>query len=168
MPASRADKGRRGLARLAIAAVATIPVVAAAASPLQRGREFLWVIGGMAGVVALSLLFVQPLLTATAPVLMPAARGLRWHRWGGIAIVAAVALHIGALYAYSPEDVMDALLLVAPTPFSLYGVISLWCLVLTAILAAMRRRLRLSHRNWRIAHSVWPWRSSAPVWFTPS
>ncbi|CAN7278953.1 ferric reductase-like transmembrane domain-containing protein [Bosea sp. LjRoot237] len=154
MPASRADKGRRGLAWLAIAAVATIPVVAAAASPLQRGREFLWVIGGMAGVVALSLLFVQPLLTATAPVLMPAARGLRWHRWGGIAIVAAVALHIGALYAYSPEDVMDALLLVAPTPFSLYGVISLWCLVLTAILAAMRRRLRLSHRNWRIAHSV--------------
>ncbi|WP_100963995.1 ferric reductase-like transmembrane domain-containing protein [Bosea sp. FBZP-16] len=154
MPASRAETGRRRIAWLAIAAVAIIPVVAAALSPLQRGREFLWVVGGMAGVAALSLLFVQPLLTATAPVLMQPARGLRWHRWGGIAIVAGVALHVGALYAYSPEDVMDALLLVAPTPFSLYGVISLWCLVLTAILAVMRRRLRFSHRNWRIAHSV--------------
>lgn len=154
MPASRAETGRRRIAWLVIAAVAIIPVVAAALSPLQRGREFLWVVGGMAGVAALSLLFVQPLLTATAPVLMQPARGLGWHRWGGIAIVSAVALHVGALYAYSPEDVMDALFLVAPTPFSLYGVIGLWCVILTGVLAAARRRLRLGHRRWRIAHSV--------------
>lgn len=149
-----ADQGRRIAAWLVIAAIAAVPVVAASLSPLQRGREFLWVTGGMAGVVALSLLFVQPLLTAAAPRLLPAPDGLRWHRFGGGAIVVTVALHVGALYAYSPDDVTDALLLVAPTPFSLYGVISLWCLVLTAVLAVTRRRLRMATRPWRIVHSM--------------
>lgn len=136
-----------------MAAVSVTPVLAAIASPLQKGREALWIVGGMAGVVALSLLFVQPLLMAASPPLLTLRQGIDWHRWGGIAIVAAVALHVGALYAYSPDDVTDALLLVAPTPFSLYGVIGLWCLVLTAVLAATRRRLRLPVRLWRILHS---------------
>jgi predicted ferric reductase len=154
MARNRAEgRGRLGV-WLIVAAIAAVPVIAAALSPLQRGREFLWITGGMAGVVALSLLFVQPLFTATAPVLTAAGAGIRWHRWGGVAIIAMVALHVGALYAYSPEDVMDALLLVAPTPFSLYGVISLWCVILTGALAAARRKLRLGHRRWRIAHSV--------------
>lgn len=154
MARGRAEgRGRLGV-WLIVAAIAAVPVIAAALSPLQRGRETLWIIGGMAGVVALSLLFVQPLFTATAPVLTAAREGIRWHRWGGMTIIAMVALHVGALYAYSPEDVMDALLLVAPTPFSLYGVIGLWCVILTGVLAAARRRLRLGHRRWRIAHSV--------------
>lgn len=137
-----------------MAAIAAAPVIAAAASPLQHGREFLWIVGGMAGVVAMSQLFVQPLLMAAAPHLLPAPDGLRWHRRGGMAIVAMVGLHVGALYLYSPDDITDALLLVAPTPFSLYGVISLWCLALTAALAATRRALRLGLRPWRILHSV--------------
>lgn len=152
-PGRAEGRGRLGV-WLIVAAIAAVPVIAAALSPLQRGRETLWIIGGMAGVVALSLLFVQPLFTATAPVLTAAREGIRWHRWGGVAIIAMVALHVGALYVYSPEDVMDALLLVAPTPFSLYGVIGLWCVILTGVLAAARRRLRLGHRRWRIAHSV--------------
>ena len=150
----RAETGGRIAAWVAIAVIAAVPVVAAALSPLQAGRELLWVTGGMAGVVALSLLFVQPLLTAAVPVLLPAREGIAWHRWGGIAILAMVGLHVGALYAYSPDDVTDVLLLVAPTPFSIYGVISLWCVVLTLLLAATRRRLRLAHRQWRILHSV--------------
>ncbi|RDJ19698.1 ferric reductase [Bosea caraganae] len=148
-----ADGRRRTTAWIVVAAVAAVPVIAAAASPLQGGRELLWITGGMAGVVALSLLFVQPLLMAAAPPLLTARGGVRWHRWGGIAIVTMVGLHIGALYAYSPEDITDALLLVAPTPFSLYGVISLWCLVLTAALAATRRVLKLGYKPWRILHS---------------
>lgn len=134
--------------------LAATPIIAAAASPLQRGRELLWVIGGMAGVVAMSLLFVQPLLTAAAPHLLAARTGIRWHRAGGLAIVVLVALHIGALYVYSPDDITDALMLVAPTRFSLYGVIGMWCLILTAVLAATRRVLRLDYRLWRILHSV--------------
>ena len=146
--------GRRIAAWIVIAALAGVPVLAAAVSPLQRGRELLWVTGGMAGVLALSLLFLQPLLMAAAPPLMRAGAGVRWHRIGGIAIVFMVALHVGALYLYSPDDITDALLLVAPTPFSLYGVISLWCLVLTAALAAARRVLKIGYRPWRILHSV--------------
>lgn len=149
-----ADERRRITAWIIVAIVAAVPVIAAAASPLQGGRELLWVTGGMAGVVALSLLFVQPLLMAATPLLIAARDRVRWHRLGGTAIVAMVALHVGALYAYSPDDITDALLLVAPTPFSLYGVISLWCLVLTAVLAATRRTFKLGYRLWRILHSV--------------
>lgn len=154
MSRAGADGRRRIAAWIAVAVLAAAPVVIAALSPLLRGREFLWLVGGMAGVVVMSLLFVQPLLMAAAPPLLAARDGVRWHRLGGIAIVALVALHVGALYAYSPDDVTDALLLTAPTPFSLYGVISLWCLVLTAVLAATRRKVRLGVAPWRIAHSV--------------
>lgn len=152
---SRAGAERRRIAAwIVIAALAGGPVLAAALSPLQRGRELLWVIGGIAGVLALSLLFLQPLLMAAAPPLMRAGAGVRWHRLGGIVIVVMVVVHVGALYLYSPDDITDALLLVAPTPFSLYGVISLWCLVLTAALAATRRVLKIGYRPWRILHSI--------------
>jgi len=150
----RADAGGRIAVWLAVIVIAAVPVVAAAFSPLQAGREALWVVGGMAGVVSLSLLFVQPLLMATAPALLSTRDGIAWHRWSGLLIVALVALHIGALYAYSPDDVTDALLLVAPTPFSLYGVISLWCVVLTLGLVVARRILRLDHRQWSVFHSI--------------
>jgi predicted ferric reductase len=154
MSRSAADGRLRLAAWLGVAVVAAVPVLLAAASPLQRGREALWVIGGMAGVVAFSLLFVQPLLMATSPWLAAPAAGLRWHRRVGLAIMAMVVLHVGALYAYSPEDVTDALLLVAPTPFSLYGVIGLSCLALTAALAATRRLLPFGARAWRLLHSL--------------
>jgi predicted ferric reductase len=148
------DRCWRIAVRVVLTVIAITPVAFAAISPLQKGREFLWVIGGMAGIVGLSLLFVQPFLMPVAFPWLSAGYGTHWHRWIGIAIVAMVALHVGALYAYSPDDVTDALLLVAPTPFSLYGVIGLWCLVLTAVLAATRRKIRLGHRPWRILHSV--------------
>lgn len=140
---------------LGVAAIAVVPVGLAAASPLLQGREALYVVGGMAGVLAFCLLFVQPLLMATAPRLMAPARGLRWHRWVGLAIIAMVGIHVGALYAYSPEDVADALLLVSPTPFSVYGVIGLAALALTAVLAAIRRRLPAGAVSlWRLFHSL--------------
>jgi predicted ferric reductase len=154
MSRAEADRLKRIALWTILALVAITPIVLAALSPLQRGREFLWVVGGMAGVLGMSLLLIQPFLMPTAFPRLGMVRHLRWHRWGGIAILAMVILHVGALYAYSPEDISDALLLVAPTPFSLYGVISLWCLVLTAVLTMMRRVMRLHPRPWRILHSV--------------
>ena len=154
MKRAGADRLLRVAAWLLSALTAILPIGAAAASPLLGGREWLWITGGMAGVVALSLLAVQPLLVAAAPALLAPKAGVTWHRVGGIAIMAMVALHIGALYAYSPDDVTDILLLSAPTSFSIYGVIGLWCLILTALLTAVRRIYRLSYTAWRIAHSV--------------
>jgi predicted ferric reductase len=45
---------------------------------------------------------------------------------------------------------IDALLFASPTPFSPFGVIAMWAIFAVAVLAALRRRLRL--RTWRLAH----------------
>ena len=47
-----------------LAAGLLVPVGLAAANPLQSSREPLWIFGGMAGVVALALLLLQPMLAA--------------------------------------------------------------------------------------------------------
>ncbi|WP_293859335.1 ferric reductase-like transmembrane domain-containing protein [uncultured Alsobacter sp.] len=140
---------------VAVVAIAGLPAVLAAVSPLQRGREALWVIGGMAGVLAFSLLFVQPVLMARVPRLLAPAAALRWHRRVGSCAIALVLLHVGALYAYSPDDVRDALLLVSPTPFSVYGVIGLVGIVGTAVLVVLRRAWpSAAMRTWRLFHSL--------------
>lgn len=151
-----AVEGRwRPVVWLVIAAVAVMPAVLAAASPLQRGREALYVVGGMAGVIGFCLVFVQPLVMARSPRLVGPAAALRWHRRIGVAILGLVLLHVGALYAYSPEDVTDALLLVSPTPFSVYGVTGLVAVIATALLAATRRRWPPGAvRVWRALHSL--------------
>jgi predicted ferric reductase len=48
----------------------------------------------------------------------------------------------------------DALLFASPTPFSPFGVIAMWAIFAVALLAAMRRRLGLRLRTWRIAHTL--------------
>lgn len=137
----------------AVAAVMVAPVLIAAFSPYLAYRDLPYIVGGFAGIVCLSLLFLQPLLPAAY---LPGTRGpagRRWHRWVGLAIVAAVALHVGGLYVTSPPDTIDALLLVAPTPFSVYGVTAMWGVVVTAILVALRRRMGLRHATWRLIHN---------------
>ncbi|BDA84205.1 hypothetical protein Sa4125_17470 [Aureimonas sp. SA4125] len=135
-----------------MAGVAVVPLAVALASPLQASRDALWIIGGMAGVVALVLLLLQPLLISGLLPLGHALAQRRWHRWVGAAITGLVVLHVGGLYLTSPEDIVDALLLASPTPFAVYGVIGLWAVILTACLAAFRRKLR--PRLWQAAHSV--------------
>jgi hypothetical protein len=49
-----------------LAACIVIPVGIAATNPLQASRDAMWIAGGMAGVMALALLLVQPLLAAGA------------------------------------------------------------------------------------------------------
>lgn len=139
---------------LLLAACTLVPVGLAAASPLQASREALWIFGGMAGVVALALLLVQPMLAAglLPGSSIPTAR--RWHRWIGATIVSAVILHVFGLYLYSPDDISDALLLVSPTPFAVYGVVGLVGVVVTALLVAVRSRSGLRYVTWRIVHNA--------------
>jgi predicted ferric reductase len=49
---------------------------------------------------------------------------------------------------------IDALLFASPTPFSPFGVIAMWAIFAVALLAALRRRLGLRLRTWRIAHML--------------
>ena len=122
-------------------------------SPLHDSRDFIYSFAGMAGVVGLVLLLVQPLLAAglLPGVRQPHAR--KWHQRLGVAITLAVLLHVGGLYLTSPMDAMDALLLVSPTPFSVYGVIAMWGFLLTLVFVAVRRRIGLSAKAWRMAHT---------------
>src|SRR4051812_15148676 len=134
----------------AVAAALCVPVAAAAASPLLAWRGPLYIIAGFAGILALALLLVQPLLAGGALPGLPGFRGRRVHRWIGGALVAAVVIHVAGLWITSPPDMIDALLFASPTPFSPFGVIAMWAIFAVALLALFRRRLRL--RTWRIAH----------------
>lgn len=137
----------------ALAIALAVPIAAAAASPLLAWRDPIYIVAGFAGIVALCLLLVQPILVGGYLPGLSAYRGRRVHRWTGGFLVAAVVIHVGALWITSPPDVVDALLFVSPTPFSNWGVIAMWAVFAAALLAAFRRRFRLRPRTWRIGHT---------------
>ena len=134
----------------ALAAVICVPIAAAAASPLLEWRGPVYILGGFAGIIALGILLVQPLLIGGYLPGPSAYRRRRAHLWIGGVLVVAVVVHVAGLWITSPPDMIDALLFTSPTPFSPFGVIAMWAIFAVAVLAALRRRLGL--RTWRIAH----------------
>lgn len=143
---------RAALIWVVLAAALGVPIAAAAASPLLTWRDPLYILACFAGIIALGLMLVQPLLIAGYLPGLQAYRGRRVHRWTGGALVVAVVIHVGGLWITSPPDMLDALLFVSPTPFSPWGVIAMWAIFAVALLATLRRRLGL--RTWRIAHML--------------
>ena len=135
---------------VALAAATCVPVAAAALSPLLEWRGPVYILAGFAGIIALGLVLVQPLLIGGYLPGLSGYRGRRAHRWIGGALVVAVVVHVAGLWITSPPDMIDALLFSSPTPFSPWGVIAMWAIFAVALLAALRRRLGL--RTWRIAH----------------
>ena len=129
-----------------------VPLLVAATSPLLQWREPVYVAAGLAGVAALGLLLVQPMIALGWLPGATGAAGRRVHAWGGAALLALIAAHVGGLWLSSPPDVVDALLLRSPTPFSVWGVIAMWAALAAALVVAARRRL--SPRVWRTAHRV--------------
>lgn len=146
--------GRATLIWAALAAAIGVPLAAAAASPLLAWRDSLYIAAGFAGIVALALLLVQPLLPGGDLPGLPPRLGRRVHRWIGGLLIAAVVIHVGGLWITSPPDVIDALLFESPTPFSAWGVIAMWAIFAVGLLASFRQRLRLSPQTWRIAHMM--------------
>ena len=143
---------RASLIWAVLAAAVLLPIAAAATSSLLEWRGPVYIVAGFAGIVALGLLLVQPLLIGGYLPGLPAYRGRRVHPWIGGALVVAVVIHVAGLWIASPPDMIDALLFVSPTPFSPWGVIAMWAIFAVALLAALRRRLGLRPRTWRIAH----------------
>ncbi len=137
----------------ALATAVAVPIAAAAASPLLAWRDPVYIAAGFAGVIALGLMLVQPLLIGGHLPGLSGHRGRRGHRWIGGMLVVAMVIHVGGLWITSPPDVIDALLFASPTPFSAWGVIAMWAIFAVALLAALRRRLRLRPRTWRIGHT---------------
>jgi predicted ferric reductase len=138
----------------ALAAAICVPIAAAVASPLLEWRGPIYILGGFAGIVALGVLLVQPLLIGGYLPGPSAYRSRRTHLWTGGVLVVAVVVHVAGLWITSPPDMIDALLLTSPTPFSAFGVIAMWAIFAVALLVALRRRLRLRPRTWRIAHTL--------------
>lgn len=147
------NRARSTLIWTVLAAAVAVPIFAAAASPLIAWRDPVYIAAGFAGIVAMALMLVQPLLAGGTLPGLPAVRGRRFHRWTGAVLVAAVILHVAGLWITSPPDVIDALLFRSPTPFSAWGVIAMGALFLAALLAALRRKLHLRPRMWRFAHT---------------
>ncbi len=138
----------------ALALASVMPVLAAVSSPLLAWRQPVYIVAGLAGIIGMILLLFQPLLAGgKLPGLSP-TRSRYLHRWTGLALVLAVIIHVAGLWVTSPPDVIDALLLVSPTPFSDWGVIAMWAVFAAALLAVMRRRLRLRFRAWRLGHTT--------------
>lgn len=145
---------RVALIWVALAAAICVPIAAAAASPLLEWRSAVYIVAGFAGIVALGLVLIQPLLIGGYLPGMRSYRGRRAHYWFGGALVVAVVVHVAGLWFTSPPDMIDALLFTSPTPFSPFGVTAMWALFAVALLAALRRRLGLRPRTWRIAHMI--------------
>ncbi|MEM9104507.1 MAG: ferric reductase-like transmembrane domain-containing protein [Pseudomonadota bacterium] len=154
MASNGSDNVRNVLIWAALITAIVVPIAAAAASPLLAWRQPVYIVAGFAGVVAMVLLLVQPLLVGGyLPGLAPLrARGL--HRWIGSLLVIAVIVHVVGLWITSPPDVVDALTVTSPTPFSAWGVIAMWAVFAAALLAALRRRLRVAPLAWRRAHTT--------------
>lgn len=137
---------------VALAAAVGVPIAAAAMSPLLAWRGPVYILAGFAGMIALGLVLVQPLLIGGYLTPLSAYRGRRAHHWIGGALVVAVVIHVAGLWITSPPDMIDALLFSSPTPFSPFGVIAMWAIFTVALLAALRRRLGLRLRTWRMVH----------------
>lgn len=139
---------------MALAAAVLVPLVVAATSPLLAWRGPVYITAGFAGVVGLGLLLVQPLLAGGHLPGLPGRDGRRWHAWVGGGIVAAVLVHVLGLWVTSPPDVIDVLLFRSPTPFSDWGAVAMWAVFAAALLAGLRRRLRLRPALWRFWHTL--------------
>ena len=137
-----------------LAAAIFVPIALAAMSDLLEWRGPVYILAGFAGMIALGFLLVQPLLIGGYLPGLSAFRGRRVHHWVGGALVLAVVIHVGGLWITSPPDMIDALTFTSPTPFSPFGVIAMWAIFAVALLAALRRRLGLRPRTWRIAHML--------------
>ena len=135
---------------VALAVAICVPIAAAMMSPQLEWRGPVYILAGFAGIFALGLLLVQPVLIAGYLPGLSVYRRRRVHHWMGGALAVAVIVHVAGLWITSPPDMIDALLFTSPTPFSPFGVIAMWAIFAVALLAAVRRRLGL--RTWRIAH----------------
>jgi predicted ferric reductase len=145
---------RRILIWAALAAAIGVPIAAAAMSPQLEWRGPIYIIAGFAGIIALGLVLVQPLLIGGYLPGLAAYRGRRAHHWIGGTVVVAIVIHVAGLWITSPPDMIDALTFTSPTPFSPFGVIAMWAIFAVALLASLRRRLGLRLRTWRIAHTL--------------
>lgn len=102
----------------ALAVAIGVPIALAATSEQLAWRGPVYILAGFAGIIALGLVLVQPLLIGGYLPGLSAYRGRRAHHWIGGALALAVVIHVAGLWITSPPDMIDALTFSSPTPFS--------------------------------------------------
>lgn len=132
--------------------IVVLPIGIALTSPLLEWRSFIYKVAGLGGVIAMSLLLLQPLLASNAFPGLSLRRARTIHKWIGITLTVSVIVHVIGLWITSPPDVIDALLFVSATSFSIWGVLAMWSIFITASLVVLRRKLRITARAWRTSH----------------
>lgn len=137
-----------------IAFILGLPVVMAAMSPLLEWRGPIYIAACFAGVIALSIMPLQPLLAGGLLPGLTTTGARRVHRWTGSLLAACIVIHVIGLWITSPPDVIDALLFASATPFSQWGVIAMWSVLLSVCLVVLRRNLRLRALTWRTSHLI--------------
>ncbi|MEL7092245.1 MAG: ferric reductase-like transmembrane domain-containing protein [Pseudomonadota bacterium] len=145
---------RAALIWIALAVALAAPIGAAAFSPLLQWREGIYVFAGFAGIVGMALLLVQPLLAAGDLPGLDLRTSRRIHRATGALLLLSVLGHVAGLWVTSPPDVIDALTFTSPTPFSVWGVIAMWAVFAAALMAALRKHLRVRPVTWRRLHAT--------------
>ncbi|MFT5067073.1 MAG: hypothetical protein ACJAXK_003126 [Yoonia sp.] len=132
--------------------ITVVPIVASFWSPLLAWRDPIYIVAGLAGIAAMALLFVQPLLAGSCLPGLNSAQSVRIHKIVGSLLVIMVVIHVAGLWITSPPDVVDALLFTSPTPFSAWGVIAMWAVFISTLSFVLRRRLKLSPSIWKRVH----------------
>ncbi|MBO6918532.1 MAG: ferric reductase-like transmembrane domain-containing protein [Rhizobiaceae bacterium] len=148
------SKARAKLIWLTFIVILFAPLLAAATSEFLQWRDSIYIMAGFAGIAAMSLLLVQPLLIGGYLPSIPPRNNRKIHKWVGASLVGLVIIHVLFLWFTSPPDVIDVLLFRSPTPFSLWGVIAMWAVFFLGLMAALRKRLRLPLRLWQRLHLV--------------
>lgn len=138
---------------VALAAAVGAPLGVAATSPLIAWRDPIYIAACLAGVVAMAMLLIQPLLVGGYLPGLRRRAGRRLHAVVGVGLVLAVLGHVVGLWVTSPPDVIDVLLFRSPTPFGVWGALSMWAVFAAALLAMFRSRLPLTPALWRLCHA---------------
>lgn len=136
--------GQKVLIWVVVALACAVPIALAATSPLLAWRDPIYIVAGFAGIFALILLLLQPLLINGLLSGLSLYKSRRVHRWIGALLVVAIFIHVGGLWLTSPPDVIDALLFASPTPFSVWGVLAMWAVFASALLAIFRHKQSIS------------------------
>src|SRR5262249_45175643 len=79
-----------------------VPIAAATASPQLEWRDPVYIVAGFAGIIALGLMLIQPLLIGGYLPGPSAYRARRAHHWIGGALAVALVVHVGGLWITSP------------------------------------------------------------------
>jgi len=144
---------RKGATLAGALGVIALAVAFALASPLLQWRMPVYIAAGLAGIGAMCLMLLQPLLIRGDLPRTQGHMGRKLHRWVGAALVLLILGHVVGLWITSPPDVVDALLFRAPAAFSAWGVVAMWTALAAALVAILRRRFRTRLRLWRQLHT---------------